>query len=248
MQTQARAAAATSDASPPSVWLVAVVIRTSTSDPGRREPVEVDDLVVARAAAQAARVGPRRSLDEHLERAADEALGAFARAALDHLDEALEPLHLELVGQLVGHRRRLGLAPGRVDERERAVVADLLGDLERLLEVGLGLAREADDDVGGQRAVGHVLADQRDPIEVALARVGPPHPLEHRARARLQRQVDVLAERRQLGVGADHVLAHVLGVRARVADPVDPRHRVDPRQQLGERQPRWPGAGHGRRS
>ena len=38
----------------------------------------------------------------------------------------------------------------------------------------------------------------------------------------------------QLGVGADHVLAHVLRVRARVADALDAVDRVDARQQLGE--------------
>src|SRR5690606_32932625 len=38
-----------------------------------------------------------------------------------------------------------------------------------------------------------------------------------------------------LGMGEDHVLLHVLGVRARVADPVDPVDRVDGAQQLGER-------------
>ena len=48
----------------------------------------------------------------------------------------------------------------------------------------------------------------------------------------------MLAERGQLGVGADHVLLHVLRVRAGVADPVDALDRVDPRQQLGEADPR----------
>ena len=46
---------------------------------GRAEAVEVDDLVVAGAAAQARRVVARGALDEHVERAADEALGALAR-------------------------------------------------------------------------------------------------------------------------------------------------------------------------
>jgi hypothetical protein len=36
-------------------------------------------------------------------------------------------------------------------------------------------------------------------------------------------------------VRADHVLLHVLGVRARVAEPLDPVDGVDHRQQLGER-------------
>ena len=39
----------------------------------------------------------------------------------------------------------------------------------------------------------------------------------------------------QLGVGADDVLAHVLRVRARVADPAHAVDRVDRRQQLRER-------------
>ena len=113
-------------------------------------------------------------------------------------------------------------APRRERERERAVVADLLDERQRLLEVGLGLAREADDDVGREGDVGDVLADQRDAVEVALAVVGAAHRAQDPRRARLQRQVDVLAQRRQLGVRADHVLAHVLRVRARVADPVEP--------------------------
>src|SRR5215218_10647353 len=134
---------------------------------GPREAGEVDDLVVARAAAQPARVGSRRALDEHLEGAADEPLRALARAALDDLDEPLHALDLLLVADAVLELRRLRLAAGREDERERAVVADVLDDRERLAEVGLGLTREADDDVGRQRDVGDVLADQRDAVHVA---------------------------------------------------------------------------------
>ena len=47
----------------------------------------------------------------------------------------------------------------------------------------------------------------------------------------------MLAERRQLGVGANHVLPHVLGMRARVADPLDALDGVHAGQQLGERDP-----------
>src|SRR5262249_41849270 len=46
------------------------------------ESAEVDDLVVTRAPAQALGVRSRRTLDEHLERPPDEALGALARPAL----------------------------------------------------------------------------------------------------------------------------------------------------------------------
>jgi hypothetical protein len=98
---------------------------------------------------------------------------------LDDLDEALHPLDGRVVrDQAVGERGRLGAATRAVDERERAVVADLLGDFEGLLEVGFGLAREADDDVGRDRAVRDVLADQRHAVHVALAVVRAAHRLE----------------------------------------------------------------------
>src|SRR5439155_11567425 len=118
---------------------------------------------------------------------------------------------------------------------EGAVVADVVDQLDRLLEVGLGLAWKPDDYVRGQGAVGNVLADHRHSVEVALTRVGAAHALEHAARSGLQREVDVLAQRRQLGVRTDHVLAHVLRMRARIADAVDAVDRVDAAQELGER-------------
>ena len=66
---------------------------------------EVDRDVAARAAAQQAVVRPARTLDEHLLDGAD-ALGvSLGGDALDDLDEPLEPLVLDLLGHLVGHRR-----------------------------------------------------------------------------------------------------------------------------------------------
>ena len=67
-------------------------------------------------------------------------------------------------------------------------------DLERLLEVRLGLPREPDDDVGRQREVGVVLADQRDAVHEALAVISAAHGLQDPRGARLQRQVDVRAD------------------------------------------------------
>ena len=103
------------------------------------------------------------------------------------LDEPLHPLDLDLVRHLVGHCRRLGAGARRVDEGEGAVVADLLDHLERLAEVRLRLAGEADDDVGPERKVGDCGAHALDEGEVALPRVGTPHRLEDPCRARLQR-------------------------------------------------------------
>ena len=56
--------------------------------------------------------------------------------------------------ELVGPLGRLGAGTGRVDERVGAVVAGLGDHLEGALEVVVGLAGEADDDVGGDGQVG----------------------------------------------------------------------------------------------
>ena len=129
-------------------------------------------------------------------------------------------------GTWSGHRSRLGALARRVDERERAVEADLLDHLERLAEVVLGLAGEADDDVGAEGDVGDRGAHAGDEVEVALAGVGAAHRLEDARRAGLERQMDVLADGVALGDRGDHRLAEVLRVRAREADALDPVDRV----------------------
>ena len=98
-----------------SVWLVAVSMRTCVSSPGGGETGEVDDFVVPGAAAQTLGIGARGPFDEHLDGAADEALRALARVALDDLEQALHALHLdrvrhEALGQL---RRRRCRGAGR---------------------------------------------------------------------------------------------------------------------------------------
>ena len=153
---------------------------------------------------------------------------------LHEVDEPLDALLFDVLRHLVGHGRRLSPASRREDERERAVVADFLDDLERLLEVPIGLAREADDDVRRQGEVGdpspHLV---REP-EVALPAVRPLHRLQDARRARLERQVCVLADRIALGHGGDQLAPKVLGVRAREADALDSRNGIAGPQQLGE--------------
>ena len=180
---------------PASVVEVAPVISTSTSSPGAAVPSKLTVLlwrVRPRSLVGSVRLGPstRTSIVRPTKRCAR----SRARRWTSSTSRSIRS-RLTGCGSWSGQVGGLGPAARREDEREGAVVADLLDDLERLGEVRLGLAREADDDVGGERAVGHVLADQRDAVHVALAVVGAAHRLQHPARARLQRQVDVLAER-----------------------------------------------------
>jgi hypothetical protein len=156
------------------------------------------------------------------------------RDPLHELDQAFDPLALDLFGHLVRHRGGLGAAPGRVDEGEGAVVADLLDDLHRLLEVALGLAREADDDVGRQGQVGDPGTQLVDEPQIALAPVRAPHRLQDPRRAGLQREVRVLADRLAFRHGRDHVPPEVLRMRAREADALDPGHRVTGAEEFGE--------------
>ena len=158
----------------------------------------------------------------------------LARDPLDDVDEALYPLALDLVRHLVGHGGRLRSAPRAEHERERAVVAHLLDDLEGLAEVLLRLPREPDDDVRREREVGNGCAHLPDELQVALAPVGSPHALQHPARAGLERQVGVLADRSALGHRPDDGLTEVLRMRAREADPLDAGDCVHGAQKLAE--------------
>ena len=82
---------------------------------------------------------------------------------------------------------------------------------------------------------GHVLADQRDAVQVALAVVGAAHRLQDARGARPAAAGGCAGRRTRSSAWARiDVLAHVRRVRARVADAVDAVDRVDRVQQLGE--------------
>src|SRR2546425_2142909 len=66
-------------------------------------------------------------------------------------------------------------------------------ELTELLDVGLGLAREADDEGRPERDTRHPVSDVCEERLVALPRSGALHSLEHGVRGVLQGQVDVLA-------------------------------------------------------
>ena len=139
--------------------------------------------------------------------------------------------------EVVDHRRRFGAGPGREHERVRRVVLGGVDDLERAREVVVGLAREADDDVGGDREIVDRGARRREPLEVALGGVAAVHAGERAVAARLQRQVQVLAHVRALGHRRDRLGPQVLRVRRREADALDAVDRVERAQEVGELRP-----------
>ena len=137
-------------------------------------------------------------------------------------------------GTWLGKPGGLRPCPRRVDEGERAVEPHLLDERQRLLEVGVRLAGEPDDEIGAERKVGHRLAERLDESEVTRSVIGSAHRLEDARRPRLRRKMDVLADARTLGERRDDGSAEVLGMRAREADPVDPGDGVARAEELAE--------------
>ena len=149
-------------------------------------------------------------------------------------DQPLEPPALLRLGHRLRPAPRAGVGSRRVLEQERAVVADLAQQGHGALEVLLGLAREAHDDVGAERDPGDARAQRGDDLAVALDRVGALHRREHAIRARLERQVHVGAELRAPGVRGDQALGDVRGVGRGVADPLQALDLVRGAHQVGE--------------
>ena len=133
--------------------------------------------------------------------------------ALLDAEQLVQPAALLRRGHVVGQPRRRRARALAVGGREDLVVADGLEQPERRLVLGLGLAAEADDDVGRERDPGDRLADPAEPLEVVLDRVLAAHPAEHRVGARLDRQVQRLAHRRAVGHRLDQPVGQVPRVR-----------------------------------
>ena len=93
----------------------------------------------------------RHRVCEDLRRQTQPALIAFEADPLLELEERVEAAALlggwDVVGEALGGRARSRREGGRED----GLVADLLEEAQRRLELRLGLAREADDDVGRER-------------------------------------------------------------------------------------------------
>ena len=85
--------------------------------------------------------------------------------------------------------------PGRIEYWKVKALANRAARTtsQRLLEVLLGLAREADDDVGGDRRVRDLRAHPVDDAEEPRAAVGAAHRLQDPVGAGLQRHVQAAA-------------------------------------------------------
>ena len=107
------------------------------------------------------------------------------------------------------------------------------------LEIRLGLAGEADDDVGGDGDVAPRVLHPLDAAHVLVARVEPLHSLEHARRSGLHRQMHVIAQRRILVDGVDDLLHEIARMRGGEAHAADARN-LGPRGRAAWRNPSRP--------
>ena len=124
--------------------------------------------------------------------------------------------------------RRAAGVPGRDREgrREDLVVADGLEQPQRRLELASVSPQKPTMTSVRERDPGHRLADPGEALEVVLDRVLAAHPAQHRVVARLDRQVQVLADRRAVGHRRDQAVREVPRMRGHEAQPRDRRHAV----------------------
>src|SRR6185369_1275236 len=146
---------------------------------------EVDDAIVVGARRKLAFVagGVARYDDALLP--SDHSLAERAVLFLEQRREALE------AGLRDARRNRIRHLGGRsagtraVDEAERAVEPDIGDEAHRLLEIGVGLARKADDEVGGKRQTRANGAQPPYDRLVLERRIPALHRREHAVRPRL---------------------------------------------------------------
>ena len=149
---------------------------TSAKVPGRKAVLaverEVHELVLARApggdradpSCSAPRPGPPRPV-----RCGPRCFARPLRSTTTRSRSKRSADHVRR-HEVVDPRRRLGARAGREDEGVGAVVLGCGHDLERVLEVVVGLAREADDEVGRHGEVVDGRTGRCQSIEVALGR------------------------------------------------------------------------------
>src|SRR5690348_5296728 len=114
--------------------------------------------------------------------------------ALLQREELVQPAALDVRGDVVRQLRGGRSGTRRVRRSEDLVVADRLEQAQRRLEGGLGFAAEPHDDVGRDGDSRNGLPDAVEALPVVLDRVLASHAAERAVVARLDRQMEVLAD------------------------------------------------------
>ena len=143
---------------------------------------------------------PARLLQQHVERRAEAARVERRPISLDRRLQPREALVLDVFRNPPVHRRAGRARARRIFERESARIADFVDDRQRLPEIHLGLPREADDEIRGERHVGARFAHALDDAQIIRALVPAIHRRQHAVGTRLHRQMQIGHELWQVAV------------------------------------------------
>jgi DNA-binding SARP family transcriptional activator/Tfp pilus assembly protein PilF len=211
--------------------------RDDVTGAGVADRSEVHQAVVAGAAGHAVGGGVLAALalcHEHFHGRACLLQVLRVGGLLDQGGEAFVPLLHDGGGDLRVHGRRRGTWADGVTEGERAGEPGRADQVQGVLEVLVGLAGEADDNVGRDGGVGDARPDPVQDGQVPVPAVGPAHRLQHGVRAGLQRHVQAGHHVRGLRHRVDDVVGEVPRVRGREPDALQALDLAAAAQQLAE--------------
>ena len=165
-----------------------------------------------------------QALKEHLLGAPDLRSQEVAAAALDHLAHQARAALLFGGADMTGHLLGAGAAAHRVRKDMHLGKTDLLDEVHRSLKILLGLAREADHDVGGHGGIVKGGAQITHDLCVGGAVVVAVHRAQRFVTAALQGEMELRAELLLCREPRDQRRVHLLrldGAEAYARDPLD---------------------------
>ena len=119
-----------------------------------------------------------RSLNERGNHSMKLTLVILVCRGLDNLNQAVETLENNLMRRRIVNLGGRGTGTLGIDEGIGLSIADRLSKRERLLKVFFSLAREANDNVGRERDIGHAVANAIDQAQIVLACITAIHLFE----------------------------------------------------------------------
>jgi hypothetical protein len=179
---------------------------------------EIDRAHVLGLAGQFVGVLLRRPLDQHRLHAADHGFRNLRRMRIDMRLQPFQPRMFHGIRGAVVQVRSGGAGTARIDEGEALVEADVFNQLHRLVEIGIGFAGKADDEIGRNRDVRPYRAQLADLGLEFQRRVAAFHRAEDAIAAGLHRQVQVVGQLRHVAIGLDQRVGKLQRMRSGEAD------------------------------
>ena len=169
-----------------------------------------------------------RAFEQHLAAPADARLVEGQLLRVEQRLEALQPFVHHLARDLSVHLRGGRAGAGGIFERESLRVVHRVDDPQRLLEIGVGLAGEADDEIARDGDVGPGGADAVDDRADSSPRVWLRFiALSTRSLPDCTGRWRIGHQLVDFGMGADQAFGHVVGMAGRVADARQSGQRVE---------------------